>query len=148
LSTGNEYPDRPRVAVGVVVVHEGRVLLVERARPPSLGEWAVPGGSVELGETLAQAAEREVLEETGVVVRAQGLVHVFDGIARDDDGRVRFHYVVVDLAADYVSGDVCAATDVSAAGWFDRCGIEKLRLSDVTRMVLRDMVGFFSEKSR
>lgn len=143
MNASNEYPDRPRVAVGVVVVHEGRVLLVERARPPSLGEWAVPGGSVELGETLAQAAEREVLEETGVVVRARGLVHAFDGISRDADGRIRFHYVVVDLLADYVSGEVRAATDVSAAGWFDRSELEALRLSEVTRAVLRDRIGFF-----
>ncbi|MBI5505262.1 MAG: NUDIX hydrolase [Deltaproteobacteria bacterium] len=142
MTSGTEYPDRPRVAVGVVVVHEGRVLLVERAKPPSLAQWAVPGGSVELGETLAQAAEREVLEETGVVVRAGRVVHVFDGITRDDAGQVRFHYVIVDLAAEYVSGQVSAADDVSGAGWFARDEIERLRLSDATRMVLRDLVGF------
>lgn len=142
MTAGAEYPARPRVAVGVVVVHEGRVLLVERAKAPALAQWAVPGGSVELGETLAQAAEREVLEETGVVVRAGRIVHVFDGITRDDEGRVRFHYVVVDLAAEYVGGQVCAGDDVSAAGWFARGEVDALRLSGVTRMVLRDIVGF------
>lgn len=142
MTSGTEYPDRPRVAVGAVVVHEDRVLLVERARPPALGEWSVPGGSVELGETLAQAAEREVLEETGVAVRAGRVVHVFDGITRDEAGRVRFHYVIVDLAAEYVSGQVSAADDASGAGWFTRDEVEGLRMSDVTRMVLRDLVGF------
>lgn len=141
-----EYPDRPRVAVGVVVVHEGRVLLVERAKPPALGEWAVPGGSVELGETLGRAAEREVLEETGVSVRAGRVVHAFDGITRDAAGRVRFHYVVVDIQAHYLGGEVCAAGDAGAAGWFDRNEIEAVRLSEVTRMVLRDFAGFFDAR--
>ncbi len=144
MSSGTEYPERPRVAVGVVVVHEGRVLLVERAKPPSAAQWAVPGGSVELGETLAQAAEREVLEETGVVVRAGRVVHVFDGITRDEAGRIRFHYVVVDVEAEYLSGQVRAADDAGAAGWFDRHEVEALRLSEITRLVLRDIVGFLA----
>jgi ADP-ribose pyrophosphatase len=117
-----EYPAHPRVAVGGVVFrhHPGpnaQVLLVRRNKPPALGEWAVPGGSVELGESLEQAVEREIMEETGVAIRAGKVCHVFDDVRRDDSGRIRFHYVIVDLWGEYLSGEPLAATDVSAAAW-------------------------------
>jgi ADP-ribose pyrophosphatase len=99
------------------VVRGDEILLVKRANPPSANCWALPGGSVELGESLAQAVEREVLEETGVVVRAGPVLHAFDVIDRADDGRVRHHFVVVDLLADYVSGEPRAASDALAVRW-------------------------------
>ena len=95
----------PVPAVGAVVVHDGAVLMVRRARAPSRGVWAVPGGRIELGETLAEAAEREVREETGVRVRAGEPVWSFDSVVRDAGGRIAFHYVIVDLLADYVAGE-------------------------------------------
>ena len=106
-----EYPDRPVVGVGAVVVHEGRVLLVKRGAAPSRGLWAVPGGALELGETLQQGAEREILEETGVAIRAREPICAFDFFERDGDGRIRFHFVIVDVAADYIRGDVKGADD-------------------------------------
>ena len=112
-----EYPDRPRVAVGGVVFPDGQVLLVRRNKPPSLGEWAIPGGSVEIGETLQEAAAREVFEETGVTIKAGEICHVFEDVRRDPDGKVRFHYVIVDLIGEYLEGEPHPATDVSEAAW-------------------------------
>lgn len=118
MSPGSEYPDSPRVAVGAVVVRDRRVLLVRRGKAPARGLWAIPGGSVRLGESLRQAAEREILEETGLTIRAGEPVLTFESIHRDDGGRVRFHYVIVDLAADYVAGALRAADDAVDARWF------------------------------
>ena len=111
------YPAAPVPAVGAVVLHDGAVLLVRRGRAPARGVWAVPGGRVELGETLAEAAEREVREETGVSVRAGEPVWSFDSVIRDEAGRVSFHYVIVDLLADYVSGEPRAQDDALEARW-------------------------------
>lgn len=140
-----EYPDKPRVAVGALVMHEGRVLVVERGNAPAKGIWALPGGSVELGETLAEAVEREVLEETGLVVRADGIVHTFDAVVRDDDQRVRFHYVIVDLACEYLRGEVVAGGDALAARFVTREEFATLRSSRATIDLLRRITGFFGE---
>ncbi len=111
------YPDLPRVAVGAVVFKDGKVLLVRRGKAPSEGEWAIPGGSVRLGESLQAAAEREILEETGIVIRAKEPIYVFETIEKDDAGQIRFHYVVIDLMAEYLSGEPIAADDASDARW-------------------------------
>ena len=140
-----EYPASARVAVGALVLHEGRVLLVERDQPPAEGTWALPGGSVELGESLVEAAEREVLEETGVVVRAGAVVHVFDAVVRDDDGRVRFHYVIVDLDCEYVSGTVRAGAEARDARFVSPQELAGLRSNRDTVELLRRRTSFFGE---
>lgn len=142
-TTGLSYPDRPRVAVGAVLLHQGRVLVVERGQAPAEGVWALPGGSVELGETMAEAVEREVLEETGLVVRAGPVVHAFDAVVRDDDGRVRFHYVVVDLVCEYLRGDVLAGGDATRAMLATREQFATLRSSRATVDLLRRVTTFF-----
>ena len=106
----------PSVGVGAIVVHEGRVLLIRRAKEPLRGRWVVPGGTVELGETLEEAVVREVREETGIVVRPLDVVTVFDRIERRD-GVVAYHYVIVDYRCLYVSGSLQAATDAQDAVW-------------------------------
>jgi ADP-ribose pyrophosphatase len=113
-----EYPDSPRVGVGSVIVHEGRVLLVLRGNPPSEGLWAIPGGMLRLGETLRQGAEREAMEECGVKIRAAHPIYAFDFIEQDDGGRVRFHYVIVDLLAEWLEGEPHPADDALDARWF------------------------------
>jgi len=113
----NEYPDTPRVGVGALVFHNDRVLLVERGIAPSKGLWAIPGGGLELGESLQEAAEREVLEETGLIIEAREAIYTFDFIERDDTDTIRFHYVIVDVIADYRSGDIVPGDDASDAAW-------------------------------
>ena len=137
-----EYPDSPRVAVGAIVIKDGQVLLVRRGQPPSEGLWAVPGGRVHLGETLQQAAEREIKEETGLSIHARDPVYTFDVILRDEAGRVRFHYVIVDLLADYTNGTVCPGDDAREARWVTPDELERLPTNQTTREVLQKLLGF------
>ena len=141
----NEYPDRPRVAVGALVLHDGRLLVVERAKPPGEGVWALPGGSVELGETMAAAAEREVREETGLVVRALDVIHTFDAVVRDDDGRVQYHYAIVDFICEVVSGSVRADGDARDARFVTREEFAALRSSRFTVDLLRARTNFLED---
>lgn len=106
-------PDRPCVGVGAVLIHAGRVLLIRRGKEPLRGRWVVPGGTVELGETLEQALVREVEEETGLLVRPREVVAVFDRIQREA-GRVDYHYVIVDYLCEYVAGEARAGSDAEA----------------------------------
>ena len=137
-----EYPDNPQVAVGAIVIKDGRVLLVKRSQSPGAGLWAIPGGRVELGETLRQAAEREIVEETGLTVRAGDPVYTFEVIKRDEAGRVQFHYVIVDLMADYLSGELNASDDASEARWTTVEELERLPVNKTTRKVLTNVVDF------
>ena len=136
------YPDVPRVAVGAVVFCDNRVLLVRRGRPPADGQWAIPGGAVELGESLALAAEREIREETGIRIAAQEPICVFDMIERDPDGRVRFHYVIVDLAARYLGGELHAGDDAAEARWVGAGEMKGLKISPPTRQLLARQYAF------
>ena len=136
------YPDAPRVAVGAIVFNENRVLLVQRGKPPAEGIWAIPGGSVKLGETLQQAAEREIYEETGVTIRAREPAYTFESIQRDETGAVRFHYVIVDLIADYVDGTPKAADDALDARWLSVNEIQSVKLSEPTRNLLKEQFNF------
>ena len=130
------------MAVGAIVFHEEKILLVLRGKAPARGVWSIPGGSVELGESLQEAAEREISEETGLVVRAKEPVFTFDTVKRDEKGRVRFHYVVVDLLAEYVSGVLRAGDDALDAGWFSAEELENMELSPMTRELLKKCFGF------
>ena len=113
------YPDRPVVGIGAVVWGEGQVLLVRRADPPRRGQWSLPGGAQEIGETVFEAARREVWEETGITIEILGLVDVVDSIHRDEDGQVRYHYTLVDVFAHAAGGDAAAAGDAAEAAWFE-----------------------------
>ncbi len=111
------YPDRPFVGVGVVVWRDDEVLLIRRAKPPRQGEWSLPGGAQKLGETVFDAARREVLEETGLTIDVLGLVDVVDSIQRDDTERVRYHYTLVDVFAAWRAGEATADDDAAEAAW-------------------------------
>ena len=140
--SGGLYPAKPRPAVGAVVFKDDAVLLVKRGKEPAGGMWAIPGGSVRLGETLQAAAEREILEETGVVIRAGAPVLAFDSIQRDDQGDVQFHYVIVDLAAEYISGDPKAADDAADARWVRADELAGLFVNPATLQLLREKYRF------
>lgn len=139
---GNLYPDRPRVAVGAIVFKDERILLVQRGQPPAEGCWAIPGGSVEIGESLQQAAQREILEETGVSIRAREPVFTFDIIENDADGSVRFHYVVVDVLADYLAGAPHPSGDAVDARWVSSGELSRLNVSPATRGLLKERFHF------
>lgn len=113
------YPEAPIAAVGVVVVDEGRLLLVRRRDPPDEGLWTIPGGLVELGERVEEAAVREVEEETGVRVKLQGLLDVVNKIVRDEAGRVKYHYVIVDFLGKPLTKEVKASSEVLDAAWVE-----------------------------
>ena len=141
-ASDGSYPDHARVAVGAIVFKSNKVLLVRRGKPPAENQWAIPGGRVEVGETLQEAAEREILEETGVAIRALEPVYTFDVIDRDVDGRVRFHYVIVDLTADYISGKPRAGDDASAARWVSSEELASMKVSAKTRQLLKEQFEF------
>ncbi len=124
-----EYPSGPIPSVGVVVCNDDRVLLVLRAQEPSRGKWSVPGGVVELGETIREAAHREVLEECGLDIEVGEVIAVRDLILRDQNGRIRFHYVLVDVVATCVGGKLSAASDVADARWVSRGDLDSLDLT-------------------
>ncbi len=138
----NDYPSNPRVAVGAVVFKDECVLLVRRGQPPAEDLWAIPGGSVEIGETLQEAAEREILEETGIQIRAAKPIYTFDVIDRDEAGKIRFHYVIVDLAAHYVMGEPSPGDDAVGARWVSAQEINGLEVSAATLKLLKSKFGF------
>ena len=131
-----EYPSHPRVGVAAVVLRDNQVLLVQRGRDPGKGSWGLPGGMLELGETLAEGARREVMEECGVEIEIGPLVAVFEPMQRDEDGRLRFHYVVVDYLARYVTGEPRAGDDADDARWVDLGALEQLPMRKETREVI------------
>jgi 8-oxo-dGTP diphosphatase len=112
-----EYPTRPFVGIGIVVIKGDRVLLCRRGKPPNVGTWTLPGGAQDLGETVETGARRELLEETGLTVGALHFCAHVDVVRQDHDGRVRFHYTILDFAAEWVSGEPVAGSDVSEVEW-------------------------------
>ena len=117
MSMSREYPSAPVVAVGAVVVHQGRALLVRRGRAPAKGAWVIPGGGVELGERVEDAVLREIHEECGIAIALGPLAAVVSRIDRDENGRVRFHYVIIDYFARYQSGVLAPGSDAADARW-------------------------------
>jgi ADP-ribose pyrophosphatase YjhB (NUDIX family) len=136
-STTREYPDRPIVGVGAVIVDQGRVLLVKRGSPPLLGEWSLPGGVVELGETLRGAAEREAREETGLLVKAGEVLEVLDRIVPDKDGAPQYHYVLIDFLCVVRGGTLHAGSDAGDVCWVRENELGKFKLEQPAIEVIR-----------
>jgi ADP-ribose pyrophosphatase YjhB (NUDIX family) len=131
---GREYPDRPWVGIGVAAFSGDRVLLVQRGKPPRLGQWSLPGGAQHLGERAEAAARRELLEEAGIEVGPLELAAVVDAVVRDEGGRVRFHYTIVDYRGRHAAGEARPGDDVAAVAW---AAPEELAAFDLTPDVLR-----------
>lgn len=132
-----EYPEHPIVGVAAVVLWDGQVLLVQRGREPAKGLWGLPGGMLELGETVAEGVRREVWEECGVEIEVGPLVGVFEPMQRDDAGRLRYHYVVLDYLARYVGGELQAADDADDARWVSPAELERLPMLVETREMIK-----------
>ncbi|PKN74372.1 MAG: NUDIX hydrolase [Deltaproteobacteria bacterium HGW-Deltaproteobacteria-10] len=135
------YPPVPRVGVGAITIHEGRILLVKRGIEPSRGLWAIPGGTLELGETMQECAAREILEETGITIKVGKCVYVFDFLERDESGKIKYHFVVVDFAGQYLSGQPKGADDAEEARWFKPEELSLLPVAKNTLAALKE-VGF------
>jgi len=132
-----EYPDFPLVGVGAIIIEDGRVLLVKRGHPPLAGEWSIPGGVLEVGETLREAAIREAREETCLTVEPADLLGVYDRVLRDDDGRTVYHYVLIDFRCRRVGGEARAADDADEVRWFTLEEAGELALPEDTAEVIR-----------
>jgi 8-oxo-dGTP diphosphatase len=133
-----EYPEAPIVGVGAVVIDGTKVLLVRRGQEPLKGEWSLPGGALELGETLQQGVVREVLEETGLIVVPGGIIEILDRITPDEtSGRVRYHYVLIDFVCHVSGGALCSASDAEEVRWVERDQLQNgFRLAPVTLVVI------------
>jgi len=132
----------PQVAVGAVVFRDDSVLLVKRKNHPAKNMWAIPGGRVKIGEKLQEAAEREIFEETGIQIKAGEPIYVFDVIDRDDSEQIRFHYVIIDLDAQYLSGVPEASDDAEEAKWISRDQIKSLNVNPKTKKLLKEKYNF------
>jgi ADP-ribose pyrophosphatase YjhB (NUDIX family) len=129
------------VAVGVIIRQGDRIVLIRRDKEPSKGYWTFPGGAVELGEPLPDAARREAWEETGLDVEIGEVVTVIDHVVRDATGRVRYHYVIVDYIARPTGGSLQAATDVSDARWFRLADLAGLDMTEKAGQLARELLG-------
>jgi ADP-ribose pyrophosphatase YjhB (NUDIX family) len=131
-----DYPDRPLVGVGAVIVRDNRAVIVERSTEPLKGQWSIPGGALEIGETLRQCAAREALEETGLEVEAVDVLDVFDSIYTDPDGRCRYHYVLIDFFCRMIGGELRAGGDAAQARWITREELGNFRITESARKVI------------
>ena len=129
MNDRRKYPDRPYVGVGAVIVQDGRVLIVKRKYDPLAGQWSIPGGAVEVGETLAASVTREMLEETGLEIEVGPVIEVFDRITRDEHGAVRYHFVLVDYLCWPAGGHLRAGSDVAEAIFVDPSDLEAYQLT-------------------
>jgi ADP-ribose pyrophosphatase YjhB (NUDIX family) len=138
------YPGRPILGVGAVIIDAGRVLLVERAHEPLKGEWSLPGGAVDVGETVLDAVHREVREETGLEVALGPLVEVVNRITHDAEGRVEYHFVILDYVCRPTGGRLAPASDAAAAQWARREDVGRFGLTAIARAVIEKAfdVGF------
>ncbi|HEY2391663.1 MAG TPA: NUDIX hydrolase [Candidatus Angelobacter sp.] len=132
-----DYPDRPIVGVGAVIIDQGRVLLIKRGSPPLLGEWSLPGGVVELGETLRAAAERESLEETGLLVKAGQVIEVLDRIIPGREGAPQYHYVLIDFLCTVQSGELCVGGDAADVRWARESQLAEFKLEQPAVQVIK-----------
>jgi mutator protein MutT len=135
-----EYPSAPIVAVGVIIREGERIVLIRRDKEPSKGLWTFPGGAVELGESLQDAARREAFEETGLIVAVGEVATVIDHVVCDEAGRTRYHYVIIDYMARPMGGTLQPGTDVSDACWFRLADLDDLDMTEKAGKLARQLL--------
>jgi 8-oxo-dGTP diphosphatase len=132
-----EFPEIPLVGVGAIIIEDSRVLLVKRAHPPLQAQWSIPGGVLEVGELVREAAIREAREETGLIVEPGDLLGVYDRVLRNAEKRVQYHYVLIDFLCRRVGGELAASSDAAEVCWFTRDELPPLNLAEDTQDVIR-----------
>jgi 8-oxo-dGTP diphosphatase len=132
-----EYPERPLIGVGGVVINDGRALLIRRGGPPLEGEWSIPGGMLELGETILQGVRRELLEESAIEVEVRDLIEVFERIVLDGDGRPKYHFVILDYLCEVIRGESRAGSDVTDVAWAEESELARYSLTPTAMRVLQ-----------
>jgi 8-oxo-dGTP diphosphatase len=132
-----EYPERPMVGVGGVVIANDRALLIRRGSAPLKGEWSIPGGMLEIGETLVQGVQRELLEETAIEVKILDLIEVFERISPDKDGRPQYHFVILDYLCEVIRGEARAGSDVTDVAWAEESDLTKYSLTPIATRVIQ-----------
>jgi 8-oxo-dGTP diphosphatase len=137
LTGTREYPDRPLVGVGGVVIAGGRTLLIRRGSAPLQGQWSIPGGMLELSESIAEGVRRELAEETGLEVRVGDLIEVFERIVPGEEGRTRYHFVILDYLCDMISGVARAGSDVTDVAWAREDELERYSLTAIATRVIK-----------
>lgn len=143
-----EFPEVPLVGVGAVIIEDARVVLVKRLHPPLQDEWSIPGGVLEVGELVREAAIREAREETGLIVEPGELLGVYDRVLHDLEQRVQYHYVLIDFLCRRVAGDLAAASDAAEVRWFTREELPGLKLAKDTVEVIGKGFLKWKESSR
>jgi len=136
-----EYPEFPIASVGVVIVKDNKVLLAQRGKDPARGRWTIPGGVIEVGETVHEAGKREIMEECNIQVEIGPLYKTYDSIVRDAEGRVRFHYVILDVLGTHTGGEVRAGSDISDTRWIGADELGTLDVLPAVAELVRDVTG-------
>lgn len=155
MGSSREYPERPMVGVGGVIIDQGRALLIRRGSEPLLGEWSIPGGMLELGETLEEGVARELREETGLTVRVIELIEVFDRIylestagAKEGKRGPRFHYVIVDYLCERVAGQPVAGSDVTEVALANEEELGDYKLTETATRILKKAFAMERQRQR
>lgn len=147
--TSREYPTRPLVGLGAVIMGPAGVVLIKRGKPPRMGAWSLPGGAQKVGETVAEGLAREAQEETGLQVEYIQLIDVVDSITRDESGNIKYHYTLVDAAVHVTGGTLQAGSDAMDARWFTEAEIPALKLwKETERMIERGFEIYSFESSK
>ena len=134
-----KYPQLPIIGVGAVIIEGGEILLIKRGNEPGAGQWTLPGGIVELGESLEDAVRREVFEECGIKVEIQYLAGIVERVIRDDEGKIKYHYIITDYTARCLKGALRAGSDVTEAGWFPLDKLDKCNLTEGLKEFLKKL---------
>ncbi|MFQ5602021.1 MAG: NUDIX hydrolase [bacterium] len=132
-----KYPNQPVVAVGAVIISDGRILLVQRKNEPQAKYWTLPGGVVEIGEQVKSALVREVKEECGVLIRPGKLIEAIDYIVKDQDDKIHYHYIILDFEAEILQGELTPGSDCEELNWFNKEQLAELNLSEITKMFFK-----------